>query len=114
IVHPPPEPEPFMADTAVRPAAVPPESGTLFGHPRGLVVLFFTEMWERMSYYGMRSLLVLYMVNHLFIQPDVGQRVLGFTALKGALEAAFGPMATQALSSQVYGLYTGFVYFTPF
>src|SRR6185312_3416259 len=37
---------------------------TLFGHPLGLYVLFFTEMWERFSYYGMRALLVLYMVNH--------------------------------------------------
>ncbi len=72
-----------------------------------------TEMWERMSYYGMRSLLVLYMVNHLFVRPDVGAEVLGFNALKGALEAAFGPLSPQALSSQIYGLYTGFVYLTP-
>ncbi len=35
----------------------------IFGHPRGLAVLFFTEMWERFSYYGMRALLVLYMVE---------------------------------------------------
>jgi len=88
--------------------------GTIMGHPRGLFVLFFAEMWERMSYYGMRSLLVLYMVNHLFIRPDVGREVLGFNALKHALEMTFGPLPTQALSSQVYGLYTGFVYFTPF
>ena len=94
--------------------AAPVEERTILGHPPGLFVLFFAEMWERMSYYGMRSLLVLYMVNHLFIQPDVGQRVLGFTALRHALETAFGPLATQALSSQVYGLYTGFVYLTPF
>lgn len=73
-----------------------------------------TEMWERMSYYGMRSLLVLYMVNHLFVRPEVGAEVLGFNALRRSLEAAFGPLGTQALSSQVYGLYTGFVYFTPF
>ena len=33
-----------------------------FGHPRGLVILFFTEMWERFSYYGMRAFLILYMV----------------------------------------------------
>jgi proton-dependent oligopeptide transporter, POT family len=70
-------------------------------------------MWERMSYYGMRALLVLYMVNHLFVRPDVGAEVLGFNALKRSLESAFGPMGTQALSSQVYGLYTGLVYFTP-
>jgi POT family proton-dependent oligopeptide transporter len=91
-----------------------PVKGGLFGHPKGLYILFFTEMWERFSYYGMRSLLVLYMVNHLFIQPDVGQKVLGFTAIKGGLEAVFGPLAIQPLSSQIYGLYTGFVYFTPF
>ena len=35
----------------------------LFGHPRGLFVLFFTEMWERFSYYGMRAILVLYLVS---------------------------------------------------
>ena len=43
----------------------------LFGHPKGLTFLFATEMWERFSYYGMRALLVLYMVKHL-LQP--GQR----------------------------------------
>ncbi len=95
-------------------AAVARPEGTWFGHPKGLFILFLTEMWERMSYYGMRSLLVLYMVNHLFVQPDVGREVLGFDALKQALETAFGVMTPQALSSQVYGLYTGFVYLTPF
>jgi len=39
------------------------ESKSLFGHPVGLFVLFFTEMWERFSYYGMRALLVLYLVS---------------------------------------------------
>lgn len=97
------------------PVAVAPGGGrTFFGHPPGLFVLFFTEMWERFSYYGMRSLLVLYMVNFLFIKPDVGQEVLGFNAVKGALEAVFGPLATQPFSSQIYGLYTAFVYLTPF
>jgi POT family proton-dependent oligopeptide transporter len=100
--------------TTVPPAPGAPEAGTWLGHPRGLFVLFLTEMWERFSYYGMRSLLVLYMVNHLFIQPDVGRRVLFFDHIRHALEGVFGPLATQALSSQVYGLYTGFVYFAPF
>ncbi|WP_224367362.1 peptide MFS transporter [Hyalangium versicolor] len=40
------------------------------GHPRGLYVLFFTEMWERFSYYGMRALLVLYLLNYLQFQPE--------------------------------------------
>jgi dipeptide/tripeptide permease len=39
--------------------------GDLFGHPRALSYLFATEMWERFSYYGMRALLVLYMVKYL-------------------------------------------------
>jgi proton-dependent oligopeptide transporter, POT family len=102
-----------VATAVANPADTRPQ-GTFLGHPRGLFLLFFTEMWERFSYYGMRSLLVLYMVKHLFIQPDVGQRVLGFTAIKGVLESMFGPLAVQPLSSQIYGLYTGFVYFTPF
>jgi len=99
---------------------VPPaEPKTWFGHPRGLFFLFLTEMWERFSYYGMRSLLVLYMVDHLLVRPDVGQRVLGFTAVKGFIESlpwvhALGPLGPQPLSSQIYGLYTAFVYLTPF
>lgn len=60
----------------------------LFGHPRGLFVLFLTEMWERFSYYGMRALLVYYMIKRL--------------------------MFTQGQASQIYGLYTGLVYLTPF
>jgi len=88
--------------------------GTFLGHPKGLFVLFFTEMWERFSYYGMRALLVLYMVNHLFLRPDVGQAVLGYAAIKGVLERVFGPLAVQPLSSQIYGLYTGFVFFSAF
>jgi POT family proton-dependent oligopeptide transporter len=87
---------------------------TILGHPPGLFVLFFTEMWERFSYYGMRSLLVLYMVDHLFLRPDVGQAVLGFSFIQGVLESIFGPLAIQPLSSQIYGLYTAFVYLTPF
>jgi len=87
-----------------------PKDKQLFGHPIGLTFLFLTEMWERFSFYGMRALLTLYMVNFLFIQPDVGQRVLGFTALKGM----FPGLGVQPLASTVYGLYTGLVYLTPF
>lgn len=84
-----------------------------FGHPRGLAVLFGAELWKRTSYYGMRALLVLYMVDHLFKRPDVSRAVWGYDALQRALTAAFGPLQPQALASQVYGLYTGFVYLTP-
>src|SRR2546430_4104890 len=44
-----------------------------FGHPRGLSTLFFTEMWERFSYYGMRGFLILYMTKALgFTDPHAG------------------------------------------
>lgn len=88
---------------------------TFLGHPAGLFVLFFTEMWERFSYYGMRALLVLYMTEHLIRGVQTGSsHVFGFAALQHGLESIFGPMTIQPLSSQIYGLYTGFVYLTPF
>jgi len=71
-------------------------------------------MWERFSYYGMRSLLVLYMVDHLFLRPDIGEKVLGLGLLKAGIEAIFGPLEAQPLSSQIYGFYTALVYLTPF
>ena len=40
-----------------------PRERTFFGHPRGLATLFFTELWERFSYYGMRAILILYLVD---------------------------------------------------
>lgn len=57
------------------------------GHPKGLYLLFVTEMWERFSYYGMRALFMLYMVQALLFDKE--------------------------LASQVYGSYTGLVYLTP-
>jgi proton-dependent oligopeptide transporter, POT family len=87
-------------------------AGDLFGHPRGLTFLFATEMWERFSYYGMRALLVLYMVKYL-LQPGHAETVLGLAALKAVLESIFGPLDTQPFSSHIYGLYTGLVYLTP-
>ena len=97
-------------------AAVLPSSthskSDLFGHPRGLTYLFTVEMWERFSYYGMRALLVLYMVKHLF-QPQAADAVIGFATLKAGFEALFGPLGVQPLASHVYGLYTGLVYLTP-
>ena len=84
----------------------------LFGHPKGLTFLFATEMWERFSYYGMRTLLFLYMVKHL-LQPGQAETVIGYGAIKSALEFLFGPLGVQPLSSHIYGLYTAFVYLTP-
>jgi len=60
---------------------------TWFGHPRGLTVLFLTNMWEQFSYYGMRAILVYYMTKQLLL--------------------------AQGNSSIIYGIYTGVAYFTP-
>ncbi|MEM7667421.1 MAG: peptide MFS transporter [Pseudomonadota bacterium] len=57
-------------------------AGTLLGHPKGLFVLFFAEMWERFSYYGMRALLILYLTKHwLFGDSDAGIIYGAYTAL---------------------------------
>lgn len=86
----------------------------LLGHPRGLFVLFFTEMWERFSYYGMRALLVLYMTKVLLVETHDQSQIMGMLGLKSILEGVFGPLSVIGFSSQIYGLYTGLVYFTPF
>src|SRR4028118_538060 len=57
------------------------------GHPKGLYVLFATEMWERFSYYGMRAILVLFLINALQYE--------------------------EAFASNIYGSYTSLVYLTP-
>jgi proton-dependent oligopeptide transporter, POT family len=63
------------------------DTKTILGHPRGLFVLFFAEMWERFSYYGMRALLIFYLTKHwLFSDKD---------------------------ASVIYGAYTALVYITP-
>jgi proton-dependent oligopeptide transporter, POT family len=72
-------------------ASTVPDSGydtkTFLGHPRGLYVLFFAEMWERFSYYGMRALLIFYLVQHWAFSDERG--------------------------SVIYGAYTALVYITP-
>ena len=55
-------------------------SGTILGHPKGLYILFFTELWERFSFYGMRALLILYMVNHFFWDQEKASSVMGWYA----------------------------------
>jgi len=56
--------------------------GTILGHPKGLFVLFFAEMWERFSYYGMRALLIFYLVQHwLFSDSEAGIIYGAYTAL---------------------------------
>ncbi|HEV2598257.1 peptide MFS transporter [Sphingopyxis sp.] len=57
-------------------------AGTFLGHPKGLFVLFFAEMWERFSYYGMRALLIFYLTKHwLFSDSESGVIYGAYTAL---------------------------------
>jgi proton-dependent oligopeptide transporter, POT family len=100
-----------LSDT--RRAARPRSTTDFLGHPRGLPFLFTTEMWERFSYYGMRALLVLYMVKFL-LHPGHAEDVIGLATLRDLLQSMFGPLGVQPLSSHIYGLYTGLVYLTPF
>ena len=72
--------------------SIPSQQGTLWGHPKGLFLLFSTELWERFSYYGMRALLVLYLT---------------------AQTTAGGLGWSQADALKLYGIYTGLVYITP-
>jgi POT family proton-dependent oligopeptide transporter len=71
--------------------ATPADAATreLFGHPRGLATLFFTEMWERLSYYGMRAILILFMVDQI---QNGGLQIDDVTA------------------TAIYGIYTAAVY----
>src|SRR6059058_1224615 len=85
---------------------------TFLGHPKGLLYLAFTEAWERFSYYGMTALVVLFMVNQLLLPGHV-EHTGGFSGFRAAIESIVGPLSTQALASQIFGLYSGFVYFTP-
>ncbi len=85
---------------------------TFLGHPRGLVFLSMTEVWERFSFYGMQALLMLYMVDQV-LTPGHIETVVGIDGFRSVVEGVFGPLSTQALASQIFGLYTGLVYLTP-
>ncbi len=89
-----------------------PADASFIGHPKGLFFLAFTEAWERFSFYGMTALVMLYMVNQLLLTGHA-EHIAGFAELRAAMESLLGPLSTQALASEIYGLYSGFVYFTP-
>ncbi|MFL6590487.1 MAG: peptide MFS transporter [Chthoniobacterales bacterium] len=80
------------------------------GHPRGLWFLAFTEAWERFSYYGMQSLLVLYMVKYLLL-PGRIERVAIFDAFRRL--PLYSGLDGQPLASAIFGTYTAAVYLTP-
>lgn len=77
------------------------EQKTIFGHPRGLVVLFLTEMWERFSYYGMRGLLIIYLTQHFLFSDEKSSLIYGaYTALVYVMTIVGGSLADRYLGAR--------------
>jgi POT family proton-dependent oligopeptide transporter len=74
---------------------------TILGHPRGLVILFLTEMWERFSYYGMRGLLVVYLTQHFLFSDEKSSLLYGaYTALVYVMTIIGGSLADRYLGAR--------------
>ena len=75
-----------------------PQGKTILGHPRGLFILFLTEMWERFSYYGMRGLLIIYLTQHFLFSDEKSSIVYGaYTALVYVMTLIGGTLADRYL-----------------
>jgi proton-dependent oligopeptide transporter, POT family len=104
--------EEASAQIVAAPPAATPGKRERFGHPSGLIVLAGTEFWDRISFHGMQALLVLYMAGQLLLPGHV-EHVAGLAGVRRLIESVTGPLSTQALATQIFGLYVGLVYFTP-
>ncbi|MDI7774119.1 oligopeptide:H+ symporter [Asticcacaulis sp. EMRT-3] len=93
-------------------AAIAARDRAFIGHPWGLLYLVFTEAWERVAYYGMQSLLVLYIAQQLFLPGHI-EHVTGFTVFRAGLEHIYGPMNTLKLAAAITGFYGALSYMTP-
>jgi POT family proton-dependent oligopeptide transporter len=82
------------------------------GHPLGMGFLAFAEAWERFSFYGMQSLLVLYMSQQLLLPGHV-EHVAAFAQFRAGVESVYGHKSPAALASLIFGFYAGGVYLTP-
>lgn len=89
--------EALLTDTTVAKA----RDTSFFGHPKGLAILFFTEMWERFSYYGMRGLLVLYLTQHFLFSDEKSSIMYGaYTALVYVMTIIGGTLADRYLGQR--------------
>jgi len=118
-----------VSTPAASPSSTKPKN-TFLGHPWGLAWLSASEFWERFCYYGVQSLLVLYLIHYL-LQPGHVEQVWGFEAFRGFLTAVYRSVYTafhgaqyaaahttssamqMALASNTAQLYAAFVYTTP-
>lgn len=87
-----------MTDATIAPGA---GEKTILGHPRGLVILFFTEMWERFSYYGMRALLIFYLTQHFLFSDERSALIYGaYVALVYVMTIIGGTLADRYLGQR--------------
>ncbi len=90
-----------MSDTASLSDSAQPKDTSFFGHPKGLAILFFTEMWERFSYYGMRGLLILYLTQHFLFSDEKSSIMYGaYTALVYVMTIIGGTLADRYLGQR--------------
>ena len=74
---------------------------SFFGHPKGLAILFLTEMWERFSYYGMRALLIFYLTQHFLFSDQRSALIYGaYTALVYVMPVLGGMLADRYLGAR--------------
>lgn len=89
-----------MTDSTLSQARDPNEK-TILGHPRGLFILFLTEMWERFSYYGMRGLLIVYLTQHFLFSDEKSSLIYGaYTALVYVMTIIGGSLADRYLGAR--------------
>ncbi len=89
-----------MSDTDAAKQAVW-DDHSFFGHPKALLILFFTEMWERFSYYGMRALLIFYLTQHFLFSDERSVVIYGaYTALVYVMPVIGGTLADRYLGSR--------------
>ena len=89
-----------MTDTTA-PTGIPADERTILGHPRGLFILFLTEMWERFSYYGMRGLLIVYLTQHFLFSDEKSSVIYGaYTALVYVMTIIGGSLADRYLGAR--------------
>ncbi|MGE0407734.1 MAG: peptide MFS transporter [Amphiplicatus sp.] len=90
-----------MTDAVATPSRAAAGEKTFLGHPRGLFVLFFAEMWERFSYYGMRGLLILYLTQHFLFSDERSALIYGaYTALVYVMTIIGGMLADRYLGQR--------------
>jgi POT family proton-dependent oligopeptide transporter len=85
----------------MNPPSISAGQATVLGHPKGLFVLFFTEMWERFSYYGMRALLIFYLTKHFLFTDGEASLIYGaYTALVYLMPVLGGILADRYLGAR--------------